>query len=267
MKTITAIYLNCKPELRDEWLAVTDIENDVEESTAAEATLRSLIRYYHKKHYSRILGNMVEAGASTHRRSDSLAAGGPADMASITASSIATKGGDSDVFPPNRTLLDSPSVDADYNPDTLMGSWMYDYEEVIESVLGADGAQEAVRDAVSGGGILNSPNQSPRRESFGFSSPGGVGGGFGNAASNTNTQAWVRLNEIIRARVGGPDDETISDSESVVSIGELGDDARMRYDSDSEVEEDPVKERQRRKSTGNENTWEVGRIAGYHINR
>lgn len=32
MKTITAIYLNCKPELRDEWLAAIDIDNEVEES-------------------------------------------------------------------------------------------------------------------------------------------------------------------------------------------------------------------------------------------
>lgn len=32
MKTITAIYLNCKPELRDEWLTAIDVDNEVDES-------------------------------------------------------------------------------------------------------------------------------------------------------------------------------------------------------------------------------------------
>lgn len=35
MKTITAIYLNCQPDLRDEWLAAADIENDVEDSNVS----------------------------------------------------------------------------------------------------------------------------------------------------------------------------------------------------------------------------------------
>ncbi len=35
MKTITAIYLNCQPDLRDEWLAATDIETDVENSNVS----------------------------------------------------------------------------------------------------------------------------------------------------------------------------------------------------------------------------------------
>jgi hypothetical protein len=32
MKTITAIYLNCKPELRDEWLTAIDVDSEVDES-------------------------------------------------------------------------------------------------------------------------------------------------------------------------------------------------------------------------------------------
>lgn len=32
MKVITAIYLNCRPDLRDEWLTTIDIDNDLDES-------------------------------------------------------------------------------------------------------------------------------------------------------------------------------------------------------------------------------------------
>ncbi len=39
MKTITAVYLNCSPELRDDWLAATDIDADIEEANVS-STLR-----------------------------------------------------------------------------------------------------------------------------------------------------------------------------------------------------------------------------------
>jgi hypothetical protein len=42
MKTITAIYLNCKPELRDEWLAAIDIDTEVEESNVGSIRLAIL---------------------------------------------------------------------------------------------------------------------------------------------------------------------------------------------------------------------------------
>ena len=32
MKVITSIYLNCRPELRDEWLAGTDQENELDDA-------------------------------------------------------------------------------------------------------------------------------------------------------------------------------------------------------------------------------------------
>lgn len=41
MKTITAIYLNCKPELRDEWLAAIDIDSEVEESNVGRLLVHS----------------------------------------------------------------------------------------------------------------------------------------------------------------------------------------------------------------------------------
>jgi Domain of unknown function (DUF3402) len=36
MKIITSIYLKCRPDLRDEWLTITDIDNEVEDSLVNE---------------------------------------------------------------------------------------------------------------------------------------------------------------------------------------------------------------------------------------
>jgi hypothetical protein len=32
MKVITAIYLNCRPDLRDEWLTTIDVDTDLDDS-------------------------------------------------------------------------------------------------------------------------------------------------------------------------------------------------------------------------------------------
>ncbi|GAA5862850.1 hypothetical protein JCM8547_006570 [Rhodosporidiobolus lusitaniae] len=62
MKVITAIYLHCRPDLRDEWLAGVDVDADVEESLPHEQALRSLVRFFNTKHYSTF-------APSLHRRS------------------------------------------------------------------------------------------------------------------------------------------------------------------------------------------------------
>ena len=52
MKVITAIYLNCRPELRDEWLASADVDQEVEDSLPQEQSLRALVKFYNEKYYS-----------------------------------------------------------------------------------------------------------------------------------------------------------------------------------------------------------------------
>ncbi|KAK8111872.1 uncharacterized protein PG998_008329 [Apiospora kogelbergensis] len=42
MRVITAVYLHCRPELRDEWLAGSDVDAEVEEALPLEQALRSL---------------------------------------------------------------------------------------------------------------------------------------------------------------------------------------------------------------------------------
>ena len=39
MKVITSIYLNCRPELRDEWLGGTDQDTELEDALVSHLSL------------------------------------------------------------------------------------------------------------------------------------------------------------------------------------------------------------------------------------
>lgn len=51
MRVITAIYLHCKPELRDEWLCGGDVDGVVEEAVPLEQAGRGLVHWWHLKNY------------------------------------------------------------------------------------------------------------------------------------------------------------------------------------------------------------------------
>lgn len=51
MRVITAIYLHCKPELRDEWLCGGDVDGVVEEAVPLEQASRSLVHWWHLRRY------------------------------------------------------------------------------------------------------------------------------------------------------------------------------------------------------------------------
>ncbi|KAK9465115.1 hypothetical protein V1512DRAFT_266714 [Lipomyces arxii] len=55
MRVITAIYLYCRQELRDSWLATIDIDADVEDSYPREVALRALIQFYNTRRYPEAL--------------------------------------------------------------------------------------------------------------------------------------------------------------------------------------------------------------------
>lgn len=98
MKVITAIYLHCRPDLRDEWLTGIDVDADVEDSLPQEQALRSLVRFFNTKHYGAYAPLL-------HRRSSS--GTGPAgDFHS--APPLSPGGGpgaaSDDVFPPTRSM-------------------------------------------------------------------------------------------------------------------------------------------------------------------
>ncbi|KAL4872084.1 hypothetical protein BDV12DRAFT_6144 [Aspergillus spectabilis] len=56
MRVITAIYLYCRPELRDDWLAGSDIDAEVEEALPLEQALRGLTHWWHLRQYKHIMG-------------------------------------------------------------------------------------------------------------------------------------------------------------------------------------------------------------------
>jgi hypothetical protein len=56
MRVITSIYLHCRPELRDDWLAGGDVDADVEEAGPQEEALRALTLFYNVRYYPRSMG-------------------------------------------------------------------------------------------------------------------------------------------------------------------------------------------------------------------
>lgn len=129
---------------------------------------------------------------------------------------------DSDVFPPRSTNYSGTRVDLPYNPDGMIEFWLHEYEAVLNEVFG---------------------------ESEHHATGMGIGMGIHSVGmAERGDPAWNRLDEIMRGGRGvGVDDDEISDSESVVSVGELGQDARLGVgltpsiagsDTDSESESD-----------------------------
>ncbi len=55
MRVITAIYLHCRPELRDEWLCGGDVDGVVEEALPLEQACRSLVHWWHLKEFRDIM--------------------------------------------------------------------------------------------------------------------------------------------------------------------------------------------------------------------
>ncbi|KAF2003112.1 protein required for hyphal anastomosis [Amniculicola lignicola CBS 123094] len=56
MRVITAVYLHCRPELRDDWLAGSDVDADVDESVPLEQALRALTHWHNLKRYPEAMG-------------------------------------------------------------------------------------------------------------------------------------------------------------------------------------------------------------------
>lgn len=55
MRVITAIYLHCRPELRDEWLCGGDVDGVVEEAVPLEQAGRSLVHWWHLREFRRVM--------------------------------------------------------------------------------------------------------------------------------------------------------------------------------------------------------------------
>lgn len=51
MRVITAVYLHCRPELRDEWLAGSNVDDEVDNALPLEQALRSLTHWFNVRRY------------------------------------------------------------------------------------------------------------------------------------------------------------------------------------------------------------------------
>ncbi|KZP00033.1 hypothetical protein CALVIDRAFT_510034 [Calocera viscosa TUFC12733] len=209
MKVITSIYLNCRPELRDEWLTGNEVD-DVTDALAQEQALRSLVKFYNTKRYVSGQPQTAPALAPPHRRSmsqtgvptiDGLSAGPELTNLSRTGPST-----DADVFPPMRSRASDPSIFLPYIPEDT--AFEEEYEDYL-SDLSDDGYQDGW-----GSPLNRSPVSSPHDE----------------RPPTKAASAWQQLS------TGGLDvADGISDSESIVSIGELGDDARTNAADSSQI--------------------------------
>ncbi|KAG9028376.1 Factor arrest protein 11 [Tulasnella sp. JGI-2019a] len=187
MKVITSIYLNCRPDLRDEWLTGTEVE-DVTDALTQEQALRTLIKFYNSKRYG--TSGMSNAPNAMHRRASSQSVPqldglpvGP-ELANLNRSGPSPKL-DADVFPPLKSRAPDPSIFLPYTGEDI--AFEDEYEDYL-SDLGDESHAE-------------------------------VDLGFGLPGENVSraTSAWRRLNAYPTEIT-----DTISDSESVVSIDDLG---------------------------------------------
>lgn len=68
MRVITAVYLHCRPELRDEWLAGSDVDAEVDSALPLEQALRSLTHWFNvRRHPDKIA---VELRAALREEQD-----------------------------------------------------------------------------------------------------------------------------------------------------------------------------------------------------
>ncbi|KAL2266400.1 hypothetical protein VTJ83DRAFT_5752 [Remersonia thermophila] len=66
MRVITAVYLHCRPELRDEWLAGSNVEDQVDDAVPLEQALRSLTHWYNLRRYPDRMAAGGEWGGGVH---------------------------------------------------------------------------------------------------------------------------------------------------------------------------------------------------------
>ncbi|TFY81816.1 hypothetical protein EWM64_g2205 [Hericium alpestre] len=195
MQVITAIYLHCRPDLRDEWLTGNEVD-DIGEGQAQEQALRQVVKFYNNKRYGQ---QAAQPHNQAHRRSVSMSHHieglhpGP-ELSGLLRPVGTPNVVEADVFPPVRAQAPDPNIFLPYITEDI--AFEEEYEEYLSDLGWSDS----------------------------HSSRGPAGGGH---------SAWHRLPELASELADG-----ISDSESIVSIGELNDDTRDlgRDDRDSSDE-------------------------------
>ncbi|KAJ3572645.1 hypothetical protein NP233_g2951 [Leucocoprinus birnbaumii] len=133
MKVITAIYLNCRPDLRDEWLTGNEMEEG-QGAQAQEQALRHLVKFYNTKRYgSAALGNQ---NSPKHRRSGSISQQmdglHPPELSGIIRPLGTPNSVDADVFPPPRSQAPDPNIFLPYITEDI--AFEEEYEEYLKDL-------------------------------------------------------------------------------------------------------------------------------------
>ena len=192
MRVITSIYLNCRPDLRDEWLSGSDVEADVEDSLPQEQALRALVKFYNNTRFgSGSVSVFGQAGGHGHRKSLSTGLGGGhgdeghggqggetgsegAHLQSPSRQAQVMSFFESDVLPPLRRNHQN-SAPGGYIPDDVVEGYLDTYEDVLGEVFGENVYSSDSMDEVGSG----------------WSS-----GKWGLTQEGSST-AWARLGEIL----------------------------------------------------------------------
>ncbi|EPT03705.1 hypothetical protein FOMPIDRAFT_1022279 [Fomitopsis schrenkii] len=195
MQVITAIYLNCRPDLRDEWLSGIEVD-DISDAQAQEQALRHLVKFYNTKRYGAASATqypgMHKRAASISHHLEGLHPG--PELSGLIRPAGTPNSSDADVFPPLRAhAAESSSNFLPYITEDI--AFEEEYEEYLSDLGWSDDQHYT-------------PGQVPLFDRGG-------------------TSAWSRLPEYAADIADG-----ISDSESIVSIGELGDTARLDVGKD-----------------------------------
>ncbi|KAI0306907.1 N1221-domain-containing protein [Multifurca ochricompacta] len=186
MQVITSIYLNCRPDLRDEWLTGNEVD-DVGEGQAQEQALRQLVKFYNTKRYGL---QAAHVHSQAHRRSVSLSHHldglhpGP-ELSGLLRPVGTPNVVEADVFPPLRAHAPDTNIFLPYITEDI--AFEEEYEEYLSDLGWSDGPSQA----------------------------------HGTESQSGGTSAWHRLPDLASELADG-----ISDSESIGSIGELGDESR-----------------------------------------
>nr|ODN97858.1 hypothetical protein L204_03283 [Cryptococcus depauperatus CBS 7855] len=293
MKVITSIYLNCRPELRDDWLAGADQETEMEDAIPQDNALRTLVQFYNLRHYVPPTSQSPSPESLAHHRRSSSSNPNPLFEDSVLhthqahfghpRSGLNSSTSGEDVFPPRKShsmaisgMFDAVGIggaEGSYHPDEMIKYWLQEYEDVLRDVFGKESGYEVLDEfGLSGNfaGLMIMGPSDPHVAASGVEDQD-------SSISDLEDRAWDTLSSIMNKG----DEEEISDSESVVTVGELGDEARLgggpgfgeRRSLDEDVlngnGEDyggikKVKEEKsrvgmgkgRRKSGAGENTWE-----------
>lgn len=199
MKLITAIYLNCRPDLRDEWLATMEVEEAKDSPTNVETFLRRLVAFCKSKFikfdaklivlvddYKRYGYIPPKVNSEQHQRSVSLSMADPTMSPELPLPNPLASPSASEVFPPLRSQVADPGIFMPYPSEDL--AFEEEYEEYLFDLHAGGGP--GYTNQVSGG-VVNL-----------------------DMVSSDRAPSWSELPN------DQPIGEGISDSESVVSIGD-----------------------------------------------